>query len=58
MKLRVTAPKTIQQCTIELPPSKSIANRVLILSALNGVEPERVLRQPFTNLCDDIRVVA
>ncbi len=58
MKLKVTAPKTIQQCTIELPPSKSIANRVLILSALNGVKPEKVLRRPLTELCDDIRVVA
>ena len=58
MKLRITAPQTLKQCTIELPPSKSIANRVLILSALNGVEPTRVLRQPLTDLCDDIRVVA
>jgi len=58
MRLKVTAPKSIQQCTIELPPSKSIANRVLILSALNGVKPEKVLRQPLTDLCDDIRVVA
>lgn len=58
MKLRITAPQSIQPCTIDLPPSKSIANRVLILSALNGVEPGRVLHQPLSDLCDDIRVVA
>lgn len=58
MRLRVTVPQSIKQCTIELPPSKSIANRVLILSALNGIEPTKVLRQPLGDLCDDIRVVA
>ena len=58
MKLRIIAPQSIQPCTIDLPPSKSIANRVLILSALNGVEPGRVLHQPLSDLCDDIRVVA
>ncbi len=57
MKLRVIAPRTLCPCTIELPPSKSIANRVLVLSALNGIAPQQVLRQPFNTLCDDIRVM-
>lgn len=57
MKVKVTVPNEIRQCTIVLPPSKSIANRVLIMSALNGIPPSRVLRQPVTELCDDIRVV-
>lgn len=57
MKVKVTAPNEIRQCTIVLPPSKSIANRVLIMSALNGIPPSKVLRQPMTELCDDIRVV-
>lgn len=57
MKVKVTAPNEIRQCTIVLPPSKSIANRVLIMSALNGIPPSKVLRQPVTELCDDIRVV-
>ena len=57
MKLRVIAPRTLYPCTIELPPSKSIANRVLVLSALNGIAPQQVLRQPVNTLCDDIRVM-
>lgn len=57
MKLRVIAPRTLCPCTIELPPSKSIANRVLVLSALNGIAPQQVLRQPVNTLCDDIRVM-
>lgn len=57
MKLRVIAPRTLCPCTIELPPSKSIANRVLVLSALNGIAPKQVLRQPVNTLCDDIRVM-
>lgn len=58
MKLRVIAPQTLRPCTIELPPSKSIANRVLVLSALNGIAPQQVLRQSVDSLCDDIRVMA
>ena len=57
MKQRVIAPRTLCPCTIELPPSKSIANRVLVLSALNGIAPQQVLRQPVNTLCDDIRVM-
>src|SRR5574344_335563 len=57
MSLKVIAPTKINQCKIELPPSKSIANRVLILSALNGVLPDKVLKQPISTLCDDIRVM-
>ena len=57
MKLRVIAPRTLYPCTIELPPSKSIANRVLVLSALNGIAPQQVLRKPVNTLCDDIRVM-
>ena len=57
MKLRVIAPQTLRPCTIELPPSKSIANRVLVLSALNGIAPQQVLRQSVDSLCDDIQVM-
>lgn len=57
MKLRVIAPQTLRPCTIELPPSKSIANRVLVLSALNGIAPQQVIRQSVDSLCDDIRVM-
>ncbi len=57
MRVKVTAPKEIRQCSIMLPPSKSIANRVLIMSALNGIPPSKVLKQPAAALCDDIRVV-
>ena len=57
MKLRVIAPLTLRPCTIELPPSKSIANRVLVLSALNRITPRQVLHQPVDSLCDDIRVM-
>jgi len=57
MKLRVIAPQTLRPCTIELPPSKSIANRVLVLSALNGITPQQVLHQPVDSLCDDIQVM-
>ena len=58
MKLRVIAPQTLRPCTIELPPSKSIANRVLVLSALNGITPQQVLHQLVDSLCDDIQVMA
>ena len=57
MKLHVIAPQTLRPCTIELPPSKSIANRVLVLSALGGIAPQQVLHQPVDTLCDDIRVM-
>ena len=57
MKFRVIAPQTLRPCTIELPPSKSIANRVLVLSALNGITPQQVLHQPVDSLCDDIQVM-
>ena len=57
MKLRIIAPKTLRPCTIELPPSKSIANRALVISALNGIAPQQVLHQPVDTLCDDIRVM-
>lgn len=57
MRLKVTAPESIRRCTIDLPPSKSIANRMLVMSALNGITPDKVLRQPVSTLCDDIRVL-
>ncbi len=58
MRLKVTAPDTLRKCTVELPPSKSIANRMLIMSALNGISPDKTLGRPLTDLCDDIRVLA
>lgn len=57
-KLQITAPERLEQVTIELPPSKSIANRMLIISALNGVMSSEVLSLPLVELCDDIRVLA
>lgn len=58
MRLKVTAPSTLRKCTVDLPPSKSIANRMLIMSALNGISPDKTLGRPLTDLCDDIRVLA
>ncbi len=58
MRLKVTAPESIRRCTVDLPPSKSIANRILVMSALNGISPDKVLRRPVSTLCDDIRVLA
>ncbi len=52
MQLKLTAPTTVQ-VQIELPPSKSISNRALILSSLAGAN------QWPDNLsdCDDTRVL-
>lgn len=58
MRLKVTAPGTLRKCTVDLPPSKSIANRMLIMSALNGISPDKTLGRPLADLCDDIRVLA
>lgn len=56
--LEVTAPLQLKPCSIQLPPSKSIANRMLILGALCGVRPDTILGRPLNELCDDIRLLA
>lgn len=56
--ITLTAPNRLTPCTITLPPSKSIANRMLILGALCGVSSDVVLGRPKHELCDDIRGLA
>jgi len=58
-QLKVIPPAHLQTGSIDLPPSKSIANRVLIMSALCDISPNRVL-SPWEGLtlCDDISVLA
>lgn len=54
----VTAPHAFNPCSILLPPSKSVANRMLTLAALCGIKPQSVLQGSLDDLCDDIRVLA
>ncbi len=56
--ITVTAPQSFKHCKITLPPSKSVANRVLMLAGLSGIKPQTVLQCPYSDLCDDIRVFA
>lgn len=56
MKYRIIAPQHIENCTIDLPPSKSIANRALVISALCGLDSAS-LNLPSDYLCDDIKAV-
>ena len=56
--VEIVAPEALNNCTIQLPPSKSVANRILIMAALGAVEPQAVLRRPLNELCDDISALA
>ena len=56
--VEIVAPEALNKCTINLPPSKSVANRMLIMAALGDVQPQAVLHRPLSELCDDISALA
>ena len=56
----IKSPSRFTPCTIELPPSKSVANRAIVLSCLYGnTATSEIIRRQFIGqpACDDIHVM-